>query len=114
MEKITFDPNIIIILSVIFITIFEGIAQTCLKTYNGNDTNLFIIIALFCYALVCFLLLQCYKHNGYMGHINLMWSCFSIIFVIGAGCFFFDEKFTPDDLIAVLLAFGAIYFVNRD
>ncbi len=112
--NIPLNPSTIVLFAVIFITIFESIAQTCLKTYEKKEVNLYIIVALFCYTLVCFLLILCYKNNGYLGHVNLMWSCFSIIFVIGAGCFFFEEKFTSDDLMAVILAFGAIYYVNRD
>ncbi len=108
------EPKVIVIFSIIFITIFEGLAQSCLKQYNQEEFNFYVIIALFCYTLICFLLLQCYKNNGYLGHVNLIWSCMSIIFIIGIGCLFFGEEFTSDDLMGVILAFGAIYFVNKD
>lgn len=108
-----FEPKFIVILSILFITIFEGLAQSCLKKYNKEDLNLYIIVALFCYTLICFLLLQCYKNDAYMGHVNLIWSCLSIIFIIGVGCLVFGEKFTSDDLMGVILAIGAIYFVQR-
>ncbi len=108
------NPSILVMFFIIFITIFESIAQSCLKTYQKEEANLYIIVALFCYTLICFLLIQCYKNNAYLGHVNLMWSCFSIIFIIGVGCIFFDERFTSDDLMAILLAFGSIYYINRD
>ena len=107
----TIYSNNIILYSIIFITIFESLGQLCLKKSQKNH-HLFAI-GLISYLIVCLLLCVCYKHDGFIGKVNLMWSCMSIVFVILVGYIFLQEKIERHDIIALLLALLAIYFANK-
>jgi len=108
------SPRWIIILSIVFITIFEALAQTCLKTYRANNNYMYLGVAILFYTVVCFLLINCYRNDGYLGEVNLMWSCLSIIIILLFGHIAFDEELTKNEVIAILLAFAAIYFANQE
>jgi drug/metabolite transporter (DMT)-like permease len=64
------------------------------------------------YAVVATLLYFSYKYEG-LGHINLVWSCVSIIIAILIGCILFHEPHNKYTYVAIILAFGAIYFAHR-
>jgi multidrug transporter EmrE-like cation transporter len=104
----------IIVLSIIFITIFEAMAQSCLKSYRNNNNYLYLGVAILFYTVVCFLLINCYRNDGYLGEVNLMWSCMSIIIILIFGHVMFDEELTKNEVVAILLALGAIYFANQE
>lgn len=103
-----------VVLSIILITIFEAMAQTCLKTYRNNSNYLYLGIAIVFYTIVCFLLINCYRNDGFLGEVNLMWSCMSIVIILLFGHIAFDEKLTQNEVFAILLAFAAIYFANKN
>ena len=110
------DSKSIIIYAVVLITLFEATAQVCLKKFElGKDgTYLYLLSAVALYLIVCGLLCLCYKNKGHLGKVNLMWSCMSIIFVILFGYIFLPEEIKRHDMLAILCAFGAIYFANMD
>jgi multidrug transporter EmrE-like cation transporter len=104
------DSKSTIILAVLLIVLCETLAQACLK--QSEKQSIFFIIALFLYAIVCYLLVICYFNNGHLGQVNLLWSSFSIISVIAVGYLLFDETIDTNKLMAISLAVGAIYFAN--
>jgi multidrug transporter EmrE-like cation transporter len=104
------DSKSTIILAVLLIVLCETLAQACLK--QSEKQSIFFIIALFLYAVVCYLLVVCYFNNGRLGQVNLIWSSLSIISVITVGYFLFDESIDLNKLMAISLAIGAVYFVN--
>lgn len=104
------DSKSTIILAVLLIVLCETLAQTCLK--RSEQQSLYFFIALFLYAVVCYLLVVCYFNNGRLGQVNLMWSSLSIISVITVGYFLFDESIDLNKLMAIAMAIGAVYFAN--
>lgn len=42
-----------------------------------------------------------------------MWSCMSIIIILIFGHIIYDEKLTRNEIIAIGLALGAVYFANQ-
>lgn len=105
--------KVIVLLSISFIVIFEAIAQLCLRKSERDGMSFLFFVGIACYSIVCLLLFNCYKNKARMGSVNLIWSCFSIISIIIIGYVFFEEKVYTHDIIAILMAFGAIYFANQ-
>jgi len=93
---------------ILMITLCEATAQYNLKKGNGKKDKNYILIGGFFYFIVACLLYRSYNYKG-LGHVNLLWSCMSIIIAILSGMIFFGEKFNKYTCIAVSLALGAIY-----
>jgi len=100
-----FMPVLYIIL---LIAICEAVGQYNLKKGNGKKDKNCILLGGFFYFLVSYLLYRSYSYEG-LGHVNLLWSCLSIILAFISGMIFFGEKFNKYTCIAVALALGAIY-----
>ena len=97
---------------VVAITIVEACAQTSLKMARVKKHVYLVPLGVLFYSIVACLLYITYKYEG-MGHINLVWSCASIIIAILIGCILFNEPHNKFTYIAILFAFGAIYFAHR-
>ncbi len=97
---------------VIAISFFECYAQYTLKkgrTEGPGHKWMCLGSAAFAYAVVCYLLYTSYKYDG-IGHVNLLWSCVSIIFAYAVGISFFGEHINKYGYTAILFACIAIYF----
>ena len=90
------------------ISLVECYSQYSLKKGNGDHNYNSLFFGIFGYAIVCYLLWQCYNFEA-MGHVNLLWSCMSIILAFLVGVFMFKEKFNKYTLVAIALAVSAIY-----
>lgn len=97
----------LLILSVVF---FEGIAQYHIKKSKLTKNNLYILISILSYSIVCLLLQKCYDFNG-VGITNLAWSIISIITMLTIGVIIFDEKITLYDILGVILCITGIYLI---
>ena len=97
---------------IVAITIVEACAQATLKTARAKEMPYLVPLGIAFYATVAFLLYLCYRYEG-LGHVNLVWSCASIIIAILIGCILFNEPHNKYTYIAILLAFAAIYFAHR-
>lgn len=107
------EPKHLILFSILFITLFESVGQFCLKKFQSKNLYIYFIIAIIAYIIVCGLLCVCYRNNGYMGKVNLVWSCMSIIFVFLFGYIFLNETIHKHDIIALMFALLAIYFASK-
>jgi multidrug transporter EmrE-like cation transporter len=105
--------KVVVLLSIVFITISEAIAQVCIKKSHKDGMPVLLYIGIIFYGFVCILLMNCYSNGANMGRVNLIWSCVSIISIITVGYFIFEEKIYTHDIIAILFAIGAIYFANQ-
>jgi multidrug transporter EmrE-like cation transporter len=105
--------KVIVLLSIVFIVISEAVAQTCLKKSHKDHMPLLFYVGIIFYGVVCMLLLNCYRNGLYMGRLNLIWSCCSIITIIVVGYFFFNEQIYPHDIAAIFFAMVAIIFANQ-
>jgi multidrug transporter EmrE-like cation transporter len=105
--------KVIVLLSIVFIVISEAIAQACLRKSERDGMSFLFFVGIACYSIVCLLLFNCYRNHAKMGNVNLLWSCFSIISIITIGYVFFEEKIYTHDIIAIVLAMGAIIAANQ-
>lgn len=123
MEKMANSPEIldnktpnqrfwVVIWIIVAITLVEACAQATLKTAHIKKNTYLIPLGILFYATVAYLLYLVYRYEG-LGHVNLVWSCASIIIAILIGCIFFKEPHNRYTYVAILLAFGAIYFAHR-
>jgi multidrug transporter EmrE-like cation transporter len=98
----------IVIGLVTMISLVECYSQYSVKKGNGEHNYNSLFIGIFGYAIVCYLLWESYNFEA-MGHVNLLWSCMSIILAFLVGVFIFKEKFNKYTLTAIALAVSAIY-----
>lgn len=112
------NPKQIILYYIIFISLFEAIAQLCLKKFHLHNGKLlryiYLCITITMYIGIWTLLCYCYDYDrGKLGSVNLMWSCMSIISVMIFGYVFLQEKIEFHDFLAIIFALLAIYFANQ-
>lgn len=103
--------DFLVLLIIIFlIVIFETVAIACTKQYHLGGNIGFIIGALFCYAIVCFLLSESFNYTT-MGITNILWSGLSVLAVAATGIILFKEEFHLHDMIAaILITSGIVVF----
>lgn len=102
----------IVIWLIVGITIVEACAQATLKTARIKNNRYIVPVGIAFYVIVASLLYMSYKYEG-LGHVNLVWSCASIIIAVLIGCLFFGEPHNKYTYIAIIFAFGSIYFAHR-
>ena len=90
------------------ISIFEACGQFSIRNGNGKREKKWLFFGIAFYAVVCYLLWKSYTYEG-MGHVNLLWSCLSIILAYVSGIVFFGEVCNKYTILAIALAFSAIY-----
>ena len=81
----------IVLPMIIAIAFFECYAQYTLKkgrTEGSRQKWICLGSAAIAYAVVCYLLYTSYKYDG-IGHVNILWSCVSIILAYVVGVSFF-------------------------
>ena len=94
----------IVIQFAIFISAIEAFAQLNIKNHN-------IFLGFLGYTIIVFVLYKAYNYEG-LGHMNLVWSCLSIIIAYIVGYIYFKEKMNKYTFIAVIFALLAIYFAH--
>jgi len=107
---------------VLAITLTEAFAQTCLRTacdehasVNGSTTpRCFTLLAAgaVAYALVAYLLFRAYRYTN-LGHLNLIWSCASIVIAFTVGYVLFGETANRYTYAAIALACAAIFMAHK-
>jgi multidrug transporter EmrE-like cation transporter len=97
---------------IVSIAFFECYAQYTLKKgrrEGGDQKWICLMTAGVAYAVICYLLYTSYQYDG-IGHVNLLWSCISIVLAYAVGVSFFDEHINKYGYLAILFACIAIYF----
>lgn len=89
----------------ILISLVELFGQYNLKYKN-------ITYGILGYVCVALILLISYDYEGF-GHMNLAWSCISIITCYTIGYYIFNEPFNKYTKIAIILSIMAIYFAHK-
>jgi multidrug transporter EmrE-like cation transporter len=98
-----------LVLGLVFvIALFEACGQYTLKTGHDKGESRYLVIGIFFYSFVCFMLFRSYKYEG-LAHVNLIWSCLSIIMAYISGVLFFKEVCNKYTILAIFLALCAIY-----
>lgn len=91
----------IVILFALFISFVEAYAQYSLKLRR-------ITIGILGYICVAIILLNSYNYEA-LGHMNLVWSCVSIVTCMTLGVLIFKEPFNEYTFMAICFALMAIY-----
>lgn len=94
----------IVIKFAVIISVIESVAQANIK---GKG----LFVGMIGYIIIVLILYNAYNYEG-LGHMNLVWSCISIITCYLIGHFVFKESFNKYTLCAIILAIGAIYFAH--
>lgn len=92
---------------VLLILISETTALSFLKKFSADSNYLYFGLAIFFYTLVSIFLVKTFKYEG-MGLVNVLWSAFSVIFVVTAGVLFFKEHFTYVEAFAMLMIVSGV------
>jgi multidrug transporter EmrE-like cation transporter len=100
--------NVLVI--IILISLFECIAQGCLKQFFKNSKLYLFGLGVICYGAVCYLLVRSY-HFKNMGIVNCIWSGISILFIVSIGYTFFNETIDIQDVLGILLIIVGIWFI---
>ena len=90
-----------VILFGIVISLVEVYAQYSLKSRR-------VFFGVLGYIVVAMILLNSYNYEA-LGHMNLVWSCVSIIMCFVIGFFVFKEPFNKYTFLSVCFALIAIY-----
>jgi drug/metabolite transporter (DMT)-like permease len=102
----------IVLFFALMISMSEGIAQYLVKRAQMTSKISMVLLGIFFYGLVCFMLYRSYSFEN-VGHMNLVWSCMSIIIAFISGFFIFEEPFNWYTVLAIIFACIAIYFSHR-
>ena len=95
----------IVIRFAILISLIETFTQFTIKKRN-------IISGILGYSLIVLILYNAYNYEG-LGHMNLVWSCVSIITCYIVGCVYLNEPFNKYTVGAIFFALCAIYLAHR-
>jgi multidrug transporter EmrE-like cation transporter len=102
-----------LLIIIVLISLFECIAQGCLKKFFKDNKKYYFVISVICYAIVCYLLVCSYQFKS-MGIVNCIWSGMSILFIVWIGYFFFNENIDIQDLMGIGLIIIGIWFILYD
>lgn len=100
-----------VIIPVIFVCIFETLAQTSVKWAHDKKNVLLVSISVLCYAAVSAFLYKAYAYKG-IGMVNVMWSGMSILLMLSIGYFIFGERISYSEWIGVLLISLGIVIIH--
>jgi len=94
----------IVIKFAFIISIIESFSQASIKSKH-------ILYGFIGYGIIVLLLANSYNYEG-LGHMNLVWSCVSIITCYIIGCIGFNESFNNYTIAAIICAIMAIYLAH--
>lgn len=101
--------NVIIIIFIV--VFFECLGQGLLKHYNTNNQVCYFLIAVLCYIVVCFFLVESYNNNS-IGSVACIWSGMTIVIMVLIGVVLYNEKLTFKDIIAISLIITGIFLIQ--
>jgi len=100
-----------IYLLVLGILISETIALSFLKEYSMHPNVLYYALGLLFYVFVTLFLVKSFQYEG-VGVVNVLWSAFSIMFVVAAGIVVFKEKIHALELLGVVMVLGGVSLIR--
>lgn len=94
-------------LYVLLILISETVAISFLKKFSLDSNYLYFVVGILFYLLVSVFLVKSFKYEG-MGLVNVLWSAFSVIFVVSAGMIFFKETVSYLEVAAMVMIVSGV------
>ncbi len=107
----------IVIILAIGLSLIEMVAQVSIKharedtLLHSQENKTYLLVAIVFYTVIVLLLFYSYNFEG-LGHMNMVWSCVSIVLAFVIGYIFFKEPFNKFTILAIILASFAIYFAH--
>ena len=84
------------------ILLCETAALSLLKQYSITSQMIFLIGGLAAYVCVSLLLVQSFRFEG-MGMVNVLWSAFSVVFVVTTGVVLFAETVSTVEILGIAM-----------
>ena len=88
------------------------IGDIYLKRSNGLERPAYLALGLLFYTLGCGPVIVVFKRTQF-GLVFILWEAITVIAAIGIGRTMFHEAITPNRLLAVALAIGALFLSTR-
>jgi multidrug transporter EmrE-like cation transporter len=90
------------------------IAGSCfIKKYAEKEETKHLVLALAAYASMIYLLIQVFKRNSNMLHVNTLWQASVVVLGALVSYFIFGDRLThPMQYLGILLAILSIWFIN--
>lgn len=98
-------------LFVFLVLICETSAMSFLKQYSITGSFLALGGGLACYFLVCIFFEFSLRYEG-MGMVNILWSAFSVIFVVVTGVLLFGEHVSGIQMVGIGLVITGVVFLR--
>ncbi len=96
-----------VLIFALIISIIEASGQFFIKKSSELNKINYVFVGILFYSILCFVLYRSYFFEN-VGHMNLVWSCFSIILAFCIGYYKFDEPFNHYTVLAIIFACIAI------
>jgi small multidrug resistance pump len=94
-------------LYIALILLSETAAISFLKKHSLTGQWWYFALALIFYSFVSWFLVKSFKFEE-MGIVNVLWSAFSVIMVVGSGILFFKENISFIELIGIGLIVSGV------
>jgi len=98
-------------LFVSLILLSETAALSFLNQYATAGHPLFLACGLIGYLLVSTFLIHSYHYEG-MGIVNVLWSAFSVLFVVITGMMFFGEQVTASEWCGTAMVMAGVIILK--
>lgn len=97
--------------AVFFTALFEAFAQSSVQWAHRYQSTWHFLLALMCYAVVCFFLYVAYNYQG-VGIVNALWSGMTIVMMLAIGYFVFEERLTRWEWVGVAFIVTGMLIIN--
>lgn len=94
------------------ISIIEACGQYIIKDSQIKNNPYEVLFGAMFYIVLCFVLYKAYFYEN-VGHMNMVWSCMSIIVAYLVGHCFYNEDINRWSILSIILACIAIYTAHR-
>ncbi|HVW66921.1 MAG TPA: SMR family transporter [Candidatus Peribacteraceae bacterium] len=96
---------------VFLILVMETTAMSFLKEYSETSGTVALGLGIACYMGVSLLLIRSFRYEG-MGIVNVLWSAFSVIFVVAVGIFLFQETISGIETIGIAFVLSGVVLLR--
>lgn len=110
----SFENNLAIgLLLALAVSVSEAIGQYFIKSCSDCNKSpkksyLKLVYGTLAYMILCIILYKSYTYTK-LGHMNLIWSCISIILAFLSGSYFFGEQLNFYTYLSIFFALCAIF-----
>lgn len=93
-----------LVLFIFLLVLLETIGQFSVRKYNGNRIKWYLLLSIACYVGIVITLDRIYDLEE-IGFVNALWSGITLLVVAILGYYAFEETFSQQEVIAIILIF---------